>query len=367
MATDLIDLAGHEQVAVLPRPRHRAARDHRAARHRPRAGARRAPGSTRTPPRTQALADVLRLSRGDDHKNAVAGLDHGGGKAVIIGDPRRDKTPRAAARLRPLRRVPRGPLRHRLRRGHLCRRHGRRRRDDPLGHRALARAAAARATPRVLTAYGVFEGSGPRPSTCGASRPWPGAGSASPASARSAAAHRPPARGRRRGRGHRRQRGCRRAPCCASTRRSRAVADTERPGARGLDVYAPARSAVPSTSVTVAALRARVVCGGRQQPAGHRGRGRHRRPALARGITYAPDFLVNAGGVIQVSDELHGFDLRAGQASARPRSSSTPCEVLRDRRRPRHHPRSGRRPASPSDGWPEAARPLAAAGIGPAR
>jgi valine dehydrogenase (NAD+) len=29
---------------------------------------------------------------------------------------------------------------------------------------------------------------------------------------------------------------------------------------------------------------------------------------MARGITYAPDFLVNAGGVIQVSDELHGFN-----------------------------------------------------------
>ena len=26
------------------------------------------------------------------YKNALAGLDHGGGKAVIIGDPRRDKT-----------------------------------------------------------------------------------------------------------------------------------------------------------------------------------------------------------------------------------------------------------------------------------
>ena len=29
---------------------------------------------------------------------------------------------------------------------------------------------------------------------------------------------------------------------------------------------------------------------------------------MARGITYAPDFLVNAGGVIQVGDELHGFN-----------------------------------------------------------
>ena len=40
-----------------------------------------------------ALADVLDLSRGMAYKNSVAGLDHGGGKAVIIGDPRRDKTP----------------------------------------------------------------------------------------------------------------------------------------------------------------------------------------------------------------------------------------------------------------------------------
>ena len=41
----------------------------------------------------QALADVLRLSRAMTSKNAVAGLDHGGGKAVVLGDPHRDKTP----------------------------------------------------------------------------------------------------------------------------------------------------------------------------------------------------------------------------------------------------------------------------------
>src|SRR6186997_1154999 len=34
-----------------------------------------------------ALNDVLRLSRGMTYKAAVAGLDLGGGKAVIIGDP----------------------------------------------------------------------------------------------------------------------------------------------------------------------------------------------------------------------------------------------------------------------------------------
>ena len=40
-----------------------------------------------------ALTDVLRLSRGMTYKNAVAGLDLGGGKTVVLGDPRTDKTP----------------------------------------------------------------------------------------------------------------------------------------------------------------------------------------------------------------------------------------------------------------------------------
>lgn len=41
---------------------------------------------------TEALRDVLRLSRGMTYKSALAGLDLGGGKAVIIGDARTDKT-----------------------------------------------------------------------------------------------------------------------------------------------------------------------------------------------------------------------------------------------------------------------------------
>ena len=40
----------------------------------------------------EALNDVLRLSRGMTYKNAVAGLNIGGGKAVIIGDPATDKS-----------------------------------------------------------------------------------------------------------------------------------------------------------------------------------------------------------------------------------------------------------------------------------
>ena len=41
----------------------------------------------------EALTDVLRLSEGMTYKAAVADLALGGGKAVIIGDSKRDKTP----------------------------------------------------------------------------------------------------------------------------------------------------------------------------------------------------------------------------------------------------------------------------------
>ncbi len=40
----------------------------------------------------EALADVLRLSRAMTYKAAASGLDFGGGKAVIIGDAERDKS-----------------------------------------------------------------------------------------------------------------------------------------------------------------------------------------------------------------------------------------------------------------------------------
>src|SRR5690606_35001858 len=41
----------------------------------------------------EALNDVLRLSRGMTYKSAISGLDLGGGKAVIIGNSKTDKTP----------------------------------------------------------------------------------------------------------------------------------------------------------------------------------------------------------------------------------------------------------------------------------
>jgi len=40
----------------------------------------------------EALTDVLRLSKGMTYKAAMAKVPYGGGKAVVVGDPRRDKS-----------------------------------------------------------------------------------------------------------------------------------------------------------------------------------------------------------------------------------------------------------------------------------
>jgi len=45
------------------------------------------------PSSSDAVADVLRLSRSMSYKSAMAGLAFGGGKAVIIADPKRPKSP----------------------------------------------------------------------------------------------------------------------------------------------------------------------------------------------------------------------------------------------------------------------------------
>jgi leucine dehydrogenase len=46
----------------------------------------------------EALNDVLRLSRGMTYKSAISGLNLGGGKAVIIGDAKTEKTPEMMTR-----------------------------------------------------------------------------------------------------------------------------------------------------------------------------------------------------------------------------------------------------------------------------
>jgi valine dehydrogenase (NAD+) len=254
---------------------------------------------------SDAVADVLDLSRGMTYKNALAGLDHGGGKAVIIGDPARDKTPA------------------------LLRAYGRF--VQSLGGRYVtacdvgtyvadmdvaaqtcdfvtgrSESAGGAGDSSVLTALGVFQGM------------------------RAAAGHRwgePSLRGRRVG-------------VCGVGKVGRllvgllladgaAVVVTDVSPAAvqrvleehpevvsvptsaelvsgPLDVYSPCALGGALTPEVVTGLRAGVVCGAANNQLAS--------PEVAellsaRSITYAPDFVVNSGGVIQVADELRGFSM----------------------------------------------------------
>ncbi len=93
-----------------------------------------------------------------------------------------------------------------------------------------------------------------------------------------------------------------------------AVADTEALiRTEGLDIYAPCALGGALNDDTVPVLTAKVVCGAANNQLAHPG---VEKDLADRGILYAPDYVVNAGGVIQVADELHGFDFDRCKAKA---------------------------------------------------
>ncbi len=92
-----------------------------------------------------------------------------------------------------------------------------------------------------------------------------------------------------------------------------AVGSPEALVAEPLDVYSPNALGGALDDTTVATLACAVVCGAANNQLVH---GRTAADLAARGILYMPDFLVNAGGVIQVADELRGFDDARAHARA---------------------------------------------------
>ena len=265
------------------------------------------------PTRTAALADVLDLSKAMAYKNALAGLDHGGGKAVIIGDPATDKSEpllRAYGRFleglggryitacdvgtyvadmdvvadgvalghRPQRRARRG---RRLQRAHRVRRvPGHARRGPPLLGRRHAGRAAGRDRRRRQGRQ---------------------------------APRRPRRRRRCRPRRHRRRPGRPRLGAPAPPRRRRSSTTRRRSCGEDIDVYAPCALGHAIDDDVAEALRATIVCGGANNQLAH---DRIDNRLAERGIVFCPDYLVNAGGVIQVADELHGFSFERAKAKA---------------------------------------------------
>lgn len=264
------------------------------------------------PSEDAALADVLELSRAMAYKNALAGLDHGGGKAVIIGDPAVDKT------------------------DELLRAYGRF--LDTLGGRYVtacdvgtyvadmdvvasetrwatgrSESAGGAGDSSVLTAYGVFQGM-----RASAEHLW-----GSPTLAGRTVGIAGVGKVGRHLAGHLVADGATvvvtdvSAPAVDAVRAAhpevQVVDDVETLVRADLDVYSPNALGHALRDDVVAVLRARLVCGGANNQLAHPGT-----EALlaARGILYAPDYLVNAGGVIQVADELHGFDFERARAKA---------------------------------------------------
>ena len=254
-----------------------------------------------------ALQDALRLSRAMAYKNALCGLDHGGGKGVIIGDPGKDKSEA------------------------LLRAYGRF--VESLGGRYVTacdvgtyvadmdiiaretRFATGRSEANggagdssVLTAFGVFQGMSASaahvwgsPSLAGRTVGIAGVGKVGHLLA-----------------GLLLESGARVVvadvkPSAVQALREKhqeidVAADVFELARSELDIYAPCALGGALDDATVGALRARVVCGAANNQLVVEGPGGTADALMARGITYAPDFLVNAGGVIQVGDELHGFN-----------------------------------------------------------
>jgi valine dehydrogenase (NAD+) len=259
----------------------------------------------------EALADVLRLSRAMAYKNALAGLDLGGGKAVIIGDPAQLKT---EALLRAYGRFV----------ASLGGRYitacdvGTRSEDMDIIARecryVTGRTAAngGAGDSSVLTALGVMHGM-----RAAAEHAW---GSTS-------------LRGRTVGVegvgkvGHRLvdhliEAGADVVVCDVSTDATgavrarhpevRAVDGIDALVAQKLDILAPCALGGTLTEQVVDALTARIVCGAANNQLAHHG---IEKVLADRGITYAPDYVVNSGGVIQVADELAGFNFDRARAA----------------------------------------------------
>jgi valine dehydrogenase (NAD+) len=88
---------------------------------------------------------------------------------------------------------------------------------------------------------------------------------------------------------------------------------TPRMLASPIEVFAPCALGGAINDGNLARLNARIVCGGANNQLAYPGL---EKLLADRGIVYAPDYVVNSGGVIQVADEIGGFRFERAQARA---------------------------------------------------
>ncbi len=248
----------------------------------------------------KALTDVLRLARGMTYKAAIAGVDLGGGKSVIIGNPETDKTPAL------LRAFGRG----------VDRMGGEYVAGQDIGTGAGDMAVIREVTPHVscvaesaggagdpshVTAYGVV---------CGVRAVLEAATGSGSLEGRRIAVQ---------GLGHV---GSSVARHCAEAGAKLVVTDVDRDrlsevagelGAEAVepeaiydaecDVFSPCAVGAVLNDDTIPRLRCSAVAGGANNQLAEP---RHGAALRDRGIVYGPDYLVNSGGLIRCQEEVRG-------------------------------------------------------------
>jgi leucine dehydrogenase len=250
------------------------------------------------PNKAEAIRDVLRLSRGMSFKNAMAGLALGGGKAVILADPERTKSPELFAAFG---RAVEG----------LC---GKYVTAEDVGVTVPdlvevskqtryvsglpVAAGAVGGDPGPHTSYGVFLGIKAavrrklgKDSLSGLHLAIQGAGSVASGVARRAAAE-----------------GARVSIADIDAARAQGLADEvggsvvapEAIMALEADVFSPNALGAILTAESIAALRTPIVAGGANNQLATPAEGDL---IHSRGILYAPDYVINAGGIINVASE----------------------------------------------------------------
>jgi valine dehydrogenase (NAD+) len=80
-----------------------------------------------------------------------------------------------------------------------------------------------------------------------------------------------------------------------------------------MDVYAPCALGGALSDDALAVLQATVVCGAANNQLAHPG---IEKLLEDRGVVYAPDYVVNSGGLIQVADEIEGYSEVRARAKA---------------------------------------------------
>jgi leucine dehydrogenase len=250
----------------------------------------------------EALRDVIRLARGMTYKAAAGGLDLGGGKAVIIGDPRRHKSEELLRAY--------GRFVESLGGRYITAEDvGTSREDMDVLRRetrwvtGVSKRLGGSGDPSPVTAYGVFQGLRASaeealrtPSLEGVRVVVQGAGKVGLHLVK-----------------HLTEAGA--AVTVADVdvdAVGRAVAefgvDTAEPDkahAVECDIFAPCAMGAVIRDDTIPELKCRVVAGAANNQLE---RPEHGDALSELGILYAPDFVINAGGLINVADELIGYD-----------------------------------------------------------